>query len=100
MKSLVIHPSTTTHSQLSDEELEDAATAASKNEIVGGKLESEDKFDATVRAEAAEKLKQKQEEMSNALGKAAGNVEAKYRSLQQQWGRLKTESEKNKWIKE
>lgn len=51
-------------------------------------------------AEAAEKLKQKQEEMSNALGKAAGNVEAKYRSLQQQWGRLKTESEKNKWIKD
>lgn len=51
-------------------------------------------------AEAAEKLKQKQEEMSNALGKAAGNVEAKYRSLQQQWGRLKSDVEKSKWIKD
>ncbi len=46
----------------SDEELEDAATAASKNEIVGGKLESEDKFDATVRAEAAEKLTRRENE--------------------------------------
>ncbi len=46
----------------SDEELEDATTAASKNEIVGGKLESEDKFDATVRAEAAEKLTRRENE--------------------------------------
>lgn len=51
-------------------------------------------------AEAAEKLKQKQEEMSNALGKAAGNVEAKYRTLQQQWGRLRSDVEKSKWIKD
>lgn len=51
-------------------------------------------------AEAAEKLKQKQEEMSNALGKTAGNVEAKYRSLQQQWARLRTEADKNKWVKD
>lgn len=50
--------------------------------------------------EEGERLKKQQEEMSTALGKAAGNVEAKYRSLQQQWQRLKTESEKNKWIKD
>ena len=47
-----------------------------------------------------ERLRKQQEDMSRALGQAAGDVEAKYRSLQQQWSRLKTESEKNKWIKE
>ncbi|WP_193215887.1 SHOCT domain-containing protein [Pseudoprevotella muciniphila] len=50
--------------------------------------------------EEGERLRKQQEDMSNALGQATGNVEAKYRSLQQQWSRLKTESEKNKWIKE
>ena len=50
--------------------------------------------------EEGERLRKQQEDMSQALGQAAGNVEAKYRSLQQQWSRLKTESEKNKWIKE
>lgn len=50
--------------------------------------------------EEGERLRKQQEDMSHALGQAAGNVEAKYRSLQQQWSRLKTESEKNKWIKE
>ena len=50
--------------------------------------------------EESERLRKQQEDMSRALGQAAGNVEAKYRSLQQQWSRLKTESEKNKWIKE
>ena len=50
--------------------------------------------------EEGERLKKQQEDMSRALGQAAGNAEAKYRSLQQQWSRLKTESEKNKWIKE
>ncbi len=47
-----------------------------------------------------ERLRKQQEEMSSALGKAAGNVEAKYRSLQHEWKRLKSESEKNKWIQE
>lgn len=50
--------------------------------------------------EEGERLRKQQEDMSRALGQAAGDVEAKYRSLQQQWSRLKTESEKNKWIKE
>lgn len=50
--------------------------------------------------EEGERLRKQQEDMSHALGQAAGNVEAKFRSLQQQWSRLKTESEKNKWIKE
>ena len=50
--------------------------------------------------EEGERLRKQQEDMSHALGQAAGDVEAKYRSLQQQWSRLKTESEKNKWIKE
>lgn len=50
--------------------------------------------------EEGERLRKQQEDMSHALGQAAGNVEARYRSLQQQWSRLKTESEKNKWIKE
>lgn len=50
--------------------------------------------------EEGERLRKQQEDMSQALGQAAGNVEAKYRSLQQQWSRLKTESEKDKWIKE
>ena len=49
--------------------------------------------------EETKRLRRQQEEMTNALGRAAGNVEAKYRSLQQQWNRLKTDSEKNKWIK-
>lgn len=51
-------------------------------------------------AEEAQKLKEKQEEMAKAIGTATGNAEAKFRSLQQQWNRLKTESEKNKWIKD
>lgn len=50
--------------------------------------------------EEGERLRKQQEEMSSALGKAAGNVEAKYRSLQHEWNRLKSESEKNKWIQE
>ena len=50
--------------------------------------------------EEGERLRKHQEDMSHALGQAAGDVEAKYRSLQQQWSRLKTESEKNRWIKE
>ncbi len=50
--------------------------------------------------EEGERLRKQQEDMSHVLGQAAGDVEAKYRSLQQQWSRLKTESEKNKWIKE
>lgn len=50
--------------------------------------------------EEGERLRKQQEDMSRALGQAAGDVEAKYRSLQQQWSQLKTESEKNKWIKE
>lgn len=50
--------------------------------------------------EEGERLRKQQEDMSNALGQAAGNLEAKYRSLQLQWSCLKTESEKNKWIKE
>ncbi|MBQ0029395.1 MAG: hypothetical protein KBT32_03055 [Bacteroidales bacterium] len=50
--------------------------------------------------EEGERLKKQQEEMSQALGKSAGEVEAKYRSLQQQWSRLRTEAEKNKWIKD
>lgn len=49
--------------------------------------------------EESERLKKQQEDMSHALGKAAGDLEAKYSSLQKQWSRLKTESEKNKWIK-
>lgn len=52
------------------------------------------------RREEGERLRKQQEDMSRALGQASGDVEAKYRSLQQQWSRLKTESEKNKWIKE
>ena len=52
------------------------------------------------RREEGERLRKQQEDMSRALGESAGNVESKYRSLQQQWSRLKTESEKNKWIKE
>lgn len=49
--------------------------------------------------EETKRLRKQQEEMANALGRSVGNVEAKYRSLQQQWNRLKTDSEKNKWIK-
>lgn len=51
-------------------------------------------------AEEAQKLKEKQEEMNKALGTSTGNLEAKYRSLQQQWKRLRNEAEKNKWIKD
>lgn len=51
-------------------------------------------------AEEAEKLKEKQEEMNKAIGSAAGNVEAKYRSLQHQWNRLKSDAEKTKFIKD
>lgn len=50
--------------------------------------------------EEGERLRKQQEEMGRALGQAAGDAEAKYRSLQQQWSRLKSESEKNQWIKE
>lgn len=50
--------------------------------------------------EEGERLRKQQEDMSHALGQAAGDMEAKYRSLQQQWNHLKTESEKNEWIKE
>ena len=50
--------------------------------------------------EEGERLRRQQEEMSRALGQASGDVESKYRSLQQQWSRLKTESERNQWIKE
>lgn len=49
-------------------------------------------------AEETKKLREKQEEMSKALGQAAGNLEAKYRSLQQQWNRLKSDADKTKWI--
>ena len=52
------------------------------------------------RQEEAEKAKKAQEDMARALGSATGSVEAKYRSLQKEWGRLKTESEKSQWIKD
>lgn len=51
-------------------------------------------------AEEAQKLKEKQEEMAKAIGNATGNMEAKYRSLQKQWNRLKSDQEKTKWIKD
>ena len=51
-------------------------------------------------AEEAEKLAEKQKHMAETIGSATGNVEAKYRSLQHQWARLKTEAEKTKWIKD
>ena len=50
--------------------------------------------------EEGERLKKQQEDMYHSIGQAVGSVEAQYRSLQQQWSRLKTESEKNKWINE
>lgn len=51
-------------------------------------------------AEEAQKLKEKQEEMAKAIGSATGNMEAKYRSLQHQWNRLKSDGEKTKFIKD
>lgn len=51
-------------------------------------------------AAEAQKLKEKQEEMAKAIGSATGNMEAKYRSLQHQWNRLKSDGEKTKFIKD
>ena len=51
-------------------------------------------------AEEAEKLRKQQEEMHKAIGEATGNTEAKFRSLQHQWNRLKSDQEKNKWVKD
>ena len=49
--------------------------------------------------EAGERLRRQQEEMSRAIGQATGDVEASYRSLQQEWKRLSSESEKAAWVK-
>ena len=51
------------------------------------------------RREEAEKTRKSQEEANQAVGSSVGKVEGKYRSLQKQWERLQTESEKSKWIK-
>ena len=49
--------------------------------------------------EAGERLRRQQEEMSRAIGQATGDVEASYRSLQQEWKLLSSESEKAAWVK-
>jgi len=50
--------------------------------------------------EEAEKLAEQHKHMAETIGSATGNVEAKYRSLQHQWAKLRTEAEKTKWIKD
>lgn len=50
--------------------------------------------------EEAEKLAEQHKHMTETIGSATGNVEAKYRSLQHQWAKLRTEAEKTKWIKD
>lgn len=48
----------------------------------------------------AEKQRKAIEEMNKAIGQSTGNMEAKYHALQLQWNKLRTDSEKNKWIKD
>lgn len=50
--------------------------------------------------EQAKKLREEQQTMMETIGKATGNIESKYRSLQLQWKNLKTEADKTKWIKD
>lgn len=50
--------------------------------------------------EQTKKLREEQQTMMETIGRATGNLESKYRSLQLQWSRLKTESDKTKWIKD
>lgn len=49
-------------------------------------------------AEETERLRKKQEELQQAIGRHVGDVEAKYRSLQHEWSRLTTVAEKNDFI--
>jgi len=51
-----------------------------------------------VRAEEADRLRKKQEQMSSAIGTHVGETEAKYRALQHEWNRLTTVSEKTDFI--
>lgn len=51
-----------------------------------------------VRAEEADRLRKKQEQMSSAIGTHVGEAEAKYRALQHEWNRLTTVSEKTDFI--
>lgn len=51
-----------------------------------------------VRAEEADRLRKKQEQMSSAIGTHVGEAEAKYRALQHEWNRLTTVSEKTAFI--
>lgn len=50
------------------------------------------------RAEEADRLRKKQEQMSSAIGTHVGEAEAKYRALQHEWNRLTTVSEKTDFI--
>lgn len=50
--------------------------------------------------EQTKKLREEQKTMMDTIGKATGNLEAKYRSIQLQWKNLKTEADKTKWIKD
>jgi hypothetical protein len=51
-----------------------------------------------VRAEEADRLRKKQEQMSSAIGTHVGEAEAKYRALQHEWNRLTTVAEKTDFI--
>lgn len=50
--------------------------------------------------EQTKKLREEQQRMLETIGRATGNLESKYRSLQIQWKNLKTEADKTKWIKD
>lgn len=49
-------------------------------------------------AEETERLRKKQEELQQAIGRHVGDVEAKYRSLQHEWSRLTTVAEKTDFV--
>ncbi len=51
-------------------------------------------------AAETERLKKRHEEVAQTVGQAVGEQVAKFRVLQKQWGELRTESEKNQFIKE
>jgi len=51
-------------------------------------------------AQETERLKKRHEELAQTVGQAVGEQVAKFRILQRQWSELRTESEKNQFIRD
>ncbi len=55
---------------------------------------------AKKQAQETDRLKKRHEEVAQTVGQAVGEQVAKFRVLQKQWGELRTESEKNQFIRD